>query len=164
MTKIYVACLAAYNHGKLHGVWIDLGGGKTLEEVQTEIKVMLSVSPVQPAEEWAIHDLEGLPSSKEFSLTTAIEMADFIGEYDDPDLALLLLNNSDNLEEARSWQYAGTYRDAGCYMAEITDTKGTPSHLLTWIDWDGMAEAFDDNGEILVLNADRGNVHIFTAA
>ncbi len=55
--RIYVASLAAYNNGELHGAWIDA----TLSEVDVmhQIHRMLRRSPIHPAEEWAIHDYEG---------------------------------------------------------------------------------------------------------
>ena len=55
--KVYVACLAAYNNGILHGQWIEANQGK--EGIQEEIQDMLSKSPIPGAEEWAIHDYEG---------------------------------------------------------------------------------------------------------
>ena len=41
--KIYVACLAAYNAGYLHGVWID--ANQSLDLILSEIKTMLSTGP-----------------------------------------------------------------------------------------------------------------------
>ncbi|MEA5511788.1 antirestriction protein ArdA [Crocosphaera sp. UHCC 0190] len=57
--KIYVACLAAYNNGHLHGEWIDCD--QDAEDIYAEIKEMLKTSPVrhfESCEEWAIHDYE----------------------------------------------------------------------------------------------------------
>ena len=56
--RIYVADLAAYNAGHLHGVWIDA----TLElgDIQEQVDAMLATSPVEGAEEYAIHDVEGV--------------------------------------------------------------------------------------------------------
>ena len=42
--RIYVACLAAYNNGTLHGEWIDCDG-KTAEELDHEVKIILWKSP-----------------------------------------------------------------------------------------------------------------------
>lgn len=42
-----MACLAAYNNGKLHGCWIDA--------IQDQINSMLASSPEEDAEEYAIH-------------------------------------------------------------------------------------------------------------
>ena len=55
--RIYVADLAAYNNGKLHGVWID--ATQNLEDIQDQINAMLAESPEGFAEEYAIHDYEG---------------------------------------------------------------------------------------------------------
>ncbi len=66
--RIYVACLAAYNNGYLHGTWIE--ANQEAEAIQQEIKDMLSKSPIARAEEWAIHDYEGFCGLR-------------IGEYED---------------------------------------------------------------------------------
>ncbi|QDS19378.1 antirestriction protein ArdA [Xanthomonas citri] len=42
--RIYVACLASYNNGVLHGRWIDLDG-MDADDVQAEIAEMLRESP-----------------------------------------------------------------------------------------------------------------------
>lgn len=50
--RIYVACLAAYNNGRLHGCWIDTTDP---HEVWQQVREMLAASPEPDAEEWAIH-------------------------------------------------------------------------------------------------------------
>jgi len=56
--KIYVACLAAYNNGYLHGEWID--ATQELSDIYDQVNAMLKASPVEEeAEEYAIHDYEG---------------------------------------------------------------------------------------------------------
>lgn len=42
--RIYAACLASYNSGRLHGAWIDCEG-KSASELQNEINDMLARSP-----------------------------------------------------------------------------------------------------------------------
>ena len=77
--RIYVACLAAYNNGWLHGRWIDATQGK--EAIQTEIADILEASPISDAEEWAIHDYEGFegaPLSEYQGIESVAEPADFI--------------------------------------------------------------------------------------
>lgn len=44
MTKIYAACLASYNNGRLYGQWIDCEG-KDASELGQEINTMLAKSP-----------------------------------------------------------------------------------------------------------------------
>jgi len=41
--RIYVADLAAYNNGKLHGVWIN--ACDDLEDIQEQVNKMLAKSP-----------------------------------------------------------------------------------------------------------------------
>jgi antirestriction protein len=52
--RIYVACLAAYNSGYLHGVWIDATAD--IDDIQDQINSMLESSPIEDAEEYAIHE------------------------------------------------------------------------------------------------------------
>ena len=61
--RVYVADLAAYNNGYLHGVWIDA----TLElgEMQDQVSEMLKATPLdEESEEYAIHDYEGFGAYK----------------------------------------------------------------------------------------------------
>jgi antirestriction protein len=60
--QIWVASLADYNHGTLHGQWLDAAQDEA--ELQAGINAMLAASPLtaqtgEPAEEWAIHDYQG---------------------------------------------------------------------------------------------------------
>ncbi|KDA00731.1 antirestriction protein ArdA, partial [Hyphomonas oceanitis] len=48
--RIYVACLAAYNNGRLHGAWID---AITPDAIRAGVREMLATSPEPDAEEWA---------------------------------------------------------------------------------------------------------------
>ena len=57
---IYVACLASYNAGYLHGAWINLSVADTAEEIQECINWILKTSPAISAEEYAVHDSQGL--------------------------------------------------------------------------------------------------------
>ena len=54
--KIYVADLAAYVNGRLHGRWIE--ANQDPEDIHQEIQEMLAESPEPSAEEHAIHDYE----------------------------------------------------------------------------------------------------------
>ena len=60
--RIYVACLAAYNNGYLHGDWID--ADQDVDEIRDEIATMLARSPIEHAEEYAIHDYEASRASR----------------------------------------------------------------------------------------------------
>lgn len=55
--RIYVASLADYVGGTLHGRWIR--ADQDLEAIREEIGEMLDESEIDDAEEYAIHDYEG---------------------------------------------------------------------------------------------------------
>ncbi|VXB75917.1 hypothetical protein PSEUDO8BK_40002 [Pseudomonas sp. 8BK] len=80
--RIYVADLAAYNAGYLHGVWID--ATLDLEDIQAQVDIMIAASPVKGAEEYAIHDFEGFDAyglGEYDGLEHAHDIACFIEEY-----------------------------------------------------------------------------------
>jgi antirestriction protein len=81
LPRVYVACLASYNAGRLHGEWID---ATDLDELQEAVAEMLKCSPEPHAEEWAIHDYEGfgdLRLSEYESLERVAELAAAIDEH-----------------------------------------------------------------------------------
>lgn len=59
----YFACLAAYNEGTLHGSWVDLEKCESVGDIQECIDHIIANSPASGAEEWAMHDYEGLSGS-----------------------------------------------------------------------------------------------------
>jgi antirestriction protein len=76
--RIYVADLAAYNEGTLHGAWID--ANQDAESIQAEIAAML----LPGHEEWAIHDFEGFEGirlSEYESIETVSALATLIAEH-----------------------------------------------------------------------------------
>jgi antirestriction protein len=54
--SIEVADLAVYNAGHLHA-WLD--ATDELDAIQAQINAMIKQSPVEDAEEYAIHDYDG---------------------------------------------------------------------------------------------------------
>lgn len=62
--RIYVACLASYNAGILHGEWIEATADA--DELKARVQAMLDRSPEPYAEEWAIHDFEGFGRMSEY--------------------------------------------------------------------------------------------------
>lgn len=55
--EVWVADLAAYNNGSLHGLWIDMT--QDAEEIREQIAYLLSRSPEPGAEEYAFFDYSG---------------------------------------------------------------------------------------------------------
>ncbi|WP_133131457.1 antirestriction protein ArdA [Legionella yabuuchiae] len=50
--EIYVACLASYNNGYLHGQWLD--ANQSEGAIMEDIQAMLEDSPVSDPGDWAI--------------------------------------------------------------------------------------------------------------
>jgi antirestriction protein len=162
--RIYVACLAAYNAGRLHGRWID---ATTPDEIRAEVRAMLTASPEPDAEEWAIHDhegFEGIGPAEYASFETVCDLADFIAEHGQLG-ARLYRNCGDDLEQARAAfeDYAGKYRSAADFAEELHRDLGTsvPECLSDYIDWLALARDMAMGGEIMVFQTEFDAVHVF---
>ncbi|WP_028284479.1 antirestriction protein ArdA [Oceanicaulis alexandrii] len=140
--RIYVACLAAYNNGRLHGRWID--AAQDADDIRAEISDMLAASPIPKAEEWAIHDhegFEGAPISECHGIDSVADLAAFIAEHG----ALggkLIEHYGGDLDEARTAiedHYAGEYASLAEFAQELTEQSTTvPKCLDFYIDYERM--------------------------
>lgn len=163
--RIYVACLAAYNNGYLHGTWID--AMQEPEAIYTAVNVMLAASPVAGAEEWAIHDYEGFGNVRieEYSSFKSVsEIASFLAEHGE--IGAALLNHySGDLGEARDAleeRYLGAYTSLADYMQEVTEeTTPIPNALRYYIDYQAMARDAELNGDLFTIATAWDEVHIF---
>lgn len=163
--RIYVADLAAYNNGKLHGVWIN--ATDDLDDIWNQVNQMLAESPEGFAEEYAIHDYEGFEGyalSEYEGLETVQKIACFIEEH--PDFGGELLNNfGGNLEEARTAaedNYCGCYKSLADFADELTeDTTQIPENLAYYIDYERMGRDMELNGDIFTIETGYEEIHIF---
>ena len=163
--RIYMACLASYNSGILHGRWIDALTGA--EHIQEEITAMLSASPVPNAEEHALHDYEGFGGvslSEWAGVDEICGLAEFIQGNDDLGAAVLS-HFSGDLEDAKRAiedNYAGCYRSAAEFAEEITEQSGTeiPKSLRYYIDYEAMARDMLIN-DVFAIEPAHDEVHIF---
>lgn len=163
--RIYVADLAAYNNGKLHGVWIDCT--RELDDIQEQIVQMLNNSPEVYAEEYAIHDYEGFGSyrlSEYEGLERVREIAVFIEEH--PEVASALLGHFggsiDEAKKAAEENYNGCYKSLADYAQELTEeTSEIPSHLEFYIDYEKMGRDMELSGDIFTIETAHDEVHVF---
>lgn len=163
--RIYVADLAAYNNGKLHGVWID--ATEELDVIRKQVSQMLAESLEDFSEEYAIHDHEGFGGyalSEYTGLEAAHEIACFIEEY--PDFGGELLNNfGGDLEDARTAaeeNYCGCYKSLADYAQELTeDTTQIPESLAYYIDYERMGRDIELNGDVYTIETGYEEIHIF---
>jgi len=162
--RIYVADLAAYNNGKLHGVWID--ATQDLEDIREQVQIMLTASPEGFAEEYAIHDYEGFGGyslSEYEGLDSAHNVALFIDEHGE--LGAELLDISCDLDEAKKHieeNYAGCYDSAADFAQQLTEeTSEIPKHLEFYIDYKAMVYDMEVGGDIFIVDMGIEQIHIF---
>lgn len=140
--RIYVACLAAYNNGILHGEWIDCD--QDADSIREEINAMLRQSPEPDAEEWAIHDYEcfkGLKISESESIGKVAELAALIGEHG---AAFAAYVDHVGVEYATPEGFQNSYRgeceSEEAYAEEYyNEIHEIPDFLQGHIDWKSVA-------------------------
>lgn len=163
--RIYVACLAAYNSGYLHGAWID--AAQEPWTIWDAVKDMLAASPIAGAEEWAIHDYEGFGEIRIEEYTgfeRVSDLAGFIAEHGAVGAALLD-HFSGDIEEAREAmadRYLGAYASLADYVQELTEESTTiPRPLRYYVDWQAMARDAEMGGDLFTVTAAWDVVHVF---
>ena len=122
--QIYIACLAAYNSGILHGAWIVASAD--IEELQEQIDAMLKRSPMPNAEEWAAHDYDQFPNMGEYpdlkDICDYVELAN--STYLSQDcLDAIIENVHGDLDQAREdlERVIGEYHDFQDYADQRAD-------------------------------------------
>ena len=162
--KIYVACLAAYNAGILHGAWID--ANQDIDQLWNEVNEMLAASPEEGAEEWAIHDFEDFGSlrlSEYEGIESVQEIAEFIGEYDELGAELLshFCGDLSAAQTAQENHYVGCYSSVSDYAQELTEEiTEIPENLTFYIDYESMGRDMEMN-DVFTITTRHSEVHIF---
>jgi antirestriction protein len=163
--RIYVACLAAYNSGVLHGAWIDATNDAW--RIWDGIAAMLVASPIAGAEEWAIHDYEGfgcIRIAEYEGIERVAEIVAFIEEHGALGAAVVDHYSGDLAEarEALEDRYLGTYASLADYMQEITEEmKELPHSLRYYIDYHAMAHDAEMSGDLFAIEIGYEQAHIF---
>lgn len=171
--RIYVASLADYNAGNLHGRWID--ASQPVDEIRNEIAGLLAESKQPIAEDWAIHDYDNFGSLRlsEFEdLEHVATVARLIVEHG-PLFAELVnhLGDVSNVDEARRYMeeaYRGAFDDLAHYAADLVEDcyadvlKSLPDFIRYHIDYDGIGRDLELGGDVFTVNCD-GKVHVFDA-
>lgn len=146
--SIYVADLAAYNNGKLHGQWFNLDYYSDSDDLMEAVEEkVLKTSPEPDAEEWAIHDYsyDDCPSlnfGEYESFSTLIEANNLINEHGEA-LALWVSHTGDswNQVDISTFQdaYCGEYESELAYAEEIFDEcylHNAPESVRYYIDYE----------------------------
>ena len=164
--RIYVACLAAYNNGHLHGKWID--ADQDAEAIQSGIAAMLAASPIPHTEEWAIHDYEGFEGAviEEYSgIETVVKLATFVIEHGELG-GKLLANFNGDLDDAEAAfnDYAGEHKSLADFAQELIEqTTEIPENLANYIDYDAIARNMELNGDVFTIELGFEDIHVFWA-
>ena len=163
--RIYVACLAAYNNGSLHGRWIDATLGEN--HIHMQVKAMLANSPEADAEEWSIHDYEGFegaPISEWDSFERIADLAEFITEHETLG-GKLLEHFGGDLDDAKSAfdNYWGEHTSLEEYARNLTEDVGTeiPTQLENYIDNAAMGRDMEMSGDIFTVEIAFDEIHTF---
>jgi antirestriction protein len=164
--RIYVACLAAYNNGFLHGEWID--ANQDAESLYAEIKKILISSPIPKAEEWSIHDFEGfgnLHINEYTDLENVSSLAKFVVEHGELGTEVLSYfgGDLDDAERAVEECYHGEFaseEDFAYHWTHEIDCREVPGYLQHYIDYQAMARDFFINDFYSIEI--RHKVHVFS--
>ena len=162
--RIYVACLAAYNNGILHGRWIN--ADQDAWAIYDEIAAMLKASPIPEAEEWAIHDYEGFEGVRieEYAgIDGVAEKAAFIAEHGKLGAELIAyLGELDEARDAMKDRYHGEYSDLADYVQGMTEEcMSIPESLRYYIDWQAMARDAEMSGDLFTIQTAHNEIHVF---
>ena len=165
--RIYLACLASYNAGTLHGAWAHATDEDALREA---VVAMLADSPTDGAEEFAIHDHEGFgswgPDEYEGLAEVAAKGA-FIAEHG-PLGAEVLAHFSGRLDEADAAfeEYAGEWPDLGHFAEDLTEQSGVaiPDSVRLYVDYDAMGRDLELGGDVFTVRTSFDTVHVFWTA
>lgn len=163
---IYVACLAAYNSGRLYGAWID--ATQDAGNIHQDILEMLSNSPVVGAEEWAIHAFKGFECfgiSENESLESISRKANFIVQHGElgAELASYYGGNLEDTERALIEEYRGSYESELDYATSVFDDvylDSVPEPIKSYIDYERFARDLFI-GDCFSLEV-QGKTHVFS--
>lgn len=210
--RIYVACLASYNNGVLHGEWLDLTSDE--DELWEGIKRVLRTSPypnvtvecpecegtgkvfvgegmqneadcpvcrgggeVPSAEEWAVHDYEGLPAERFGEYPSVEKLCQYAGLFEELNhygdegafrAYLDEVHNSDDLDSAvKDFReaYAGHWLSFLDYTEGFIDETGmlseVPEDLRYYFDTEKYAEELKDDYTVVEAPPPRYGVYVF---
>jgi len=171
--RIYVASLADYNAGRLHGRWID--ANQSADSIRDEIAQMLTESKESIAEDYAIHDYEhfgDLALSEYTGIDQVAEAAFQLTEHG-PVFASLLnhVGGTSCMDEALRYMeeaYCGEYDNLTDYVEQFIEDcysdslKDLPEFIRYHIDYEGIGRDMELGGDVFTL-ACEGRVHVFYA-
>ena len=171
--KVWIACLASYNNGNLHGAWVD--ADQEPDGIWDGINDVLRSSRQPGAEEWAIFDHEGfgpLRLSEYESVERISRLGLGIAEHGEAFAAFAhFLGGEDELLDQFEDCYLGKCQSAEAYVEEFLEDVGVdrilddalPGYLRDYvrIDTEAVARDMECEGALLAMEASDGGVFLF---
>lgn len=170
--RIYVASLADYNAGRLHGRWIE--AAQDPDDLQREIDAMLAESLEPHAEEWAIHDFEdfnGLHLGEWENLDHVSQVANGIKEHGIAYAHWATLVSDDEELDQFEERYLGHWPSLTAYAENILEDLGLdqeveryiPANLRPYVilDSEGFGRDLQLGGDISAIDGD-GGVYVYS--
>jgi antirestriction protein len=186
--RFYAACLASYNNGVLHGTWID--ASTDTDEMAAAIAEMLRASKfpnvtvehpetgemVPSAEEYAIHDYDGLPSSfGEYpGLDKIAEYVELLEAAEDRGMpAEMVAKVVDNFggdigeaKEAIEDKFCGVHDSLEAYAEDYIESTGmldgVNDTIARYFDFQAFARDLELGGDIWTIRHE-GDLYVFSA-
>ncbi len=166
--RVYIACLAAYNNGRLHGRWID--ADQSPEDMWDEVQAMLAGSPESLAEEWAVHDYEGfgslrLSASESFQTVSAIAAG--IAKHGEAFAAWLAYDSSldtcevTRFEEVYRGEWGSLHDYAENYAEEVGMYDAAEKTGCAYVMVDTEMLERDLGIELYAVQSDHYSVYVF---
>lgn len=171
--KIYVACLASYNNGWLHGRWIDATQG--VDHINEQVEEMLKESPVtkeygEIAEEWAIHDYElgGIRISESEDFDRVAEIGDLLQNAEFPQAVIAyVIGENEGVEMHRIMdiieeRYVGEYDNVEDYARQFCEEVGdsVPDWLENYVDYAAMGRDWEYSGDIDTIDNGHNSIYV----
>tara|TARA_R100000656_G_scaffold104176_3_gene76386 strand:+ start:33707 stop:34228 length:522 start_codon:yes stop_codon:yes gene_type:complete len=167
--RIYVACLASYNHGDLHGEWIEVDPDWDISDLAEAISERVLKTSKHNGEEWAIHDVDSFCDfgiKEHTSLEEVIRFAQLVERHEEDVLCAATRvwscsEGPDELESMIEERFHGAYDNKGEYAAEINEGVELPAHLAQYMNWEAYERDLELGGDITVSFYD-GSYYIFS--
>lgn len=177
--RIYAASLSDYNHGILHGDWLD--AAVEPREMLEGIAGLLARSPTatklgQPAEEWAIHDFEGfgpLRLGEYEGVAWITEVARGIAEHGSAFGAWAAHIGAERVMlQSFEDRYLGEWDCVEAYAEQFLEDVGATATiekidewLQPYIDVDvkGFARDLELGGDVIAIDKPDGGVWLFSS-
>lgn len=129
--RIYVASLADYTNGRVHGAWID--PTQEPDDLYAAVTTMLAASAEPAAEEFAIHDYEGFHGFRigEYeSLETVHQIACGIEAHGEAYAEYVeLVGTEDASLDGFADLYQGSYESTEAFIDQFVSDMGWDSEL-----------------------------------